>query len=191
MRVRPQVIYLNRRSFIFSYTQHEIFMKLQNVFLKIHVRTSYAKCSAIFSVAMRWLISFLQPLSCVQSGSALCSSATQDHANHDGRIPRKISYCLRWSLNWFSSYIYIYIYVLQSISNRIYTYFGLLLCLWNHATWLRCFASMCKLTQTFHNAYPVEKEAVVMKFHVSFHVKAKHRRHIAWFHEHKIEPKYA
>ena len=44
--------------------------------------------------------------------------------------------------------------------------------------------------QTFYNAYPVETEATVMKFYVSLHVKAKHRRHIAWFHKHKIEPKH-
>ena len=29
--------------------------------------------------------------------------------------------------------------------------------------------------------------AAVMKFHVSLHVKATHRRHVAWFHTHKIK----
>ena len=42
----------------------------------------------------------------------------------------------------------------------------------------------------FHIAYPEVTGAAVMKFHFSFHVKATHRRHVAWSHQHKIEPKY-
>ena len=29
-----------------------------------------------------------------------------------------------------------------------------------------------------------------MKIHLSLHVKSRHRRHVAWSHKHKIEPKY-
>ena len=41
-------------------------------------------------------------------------------------------------------------YVLESISSRILTYFGSILCLWNHAMSLRCFALTCKLTEDFY-----------------------------------------
>ena len=81
-------------------------------------------------------------------------------------------------------------YVLENICSRIWTYFGLILCLWKHTTCLWRFAWTCKLTWNFYNAYPVETGAVVMKTRISLNVKAKHRRHIAWFHKHNIKRKY-
>ena len=44
---------------------------------------------------------------------------------------------------------------------------------------------MCKLTPIFHNAYPEETGAAVMKSHFSLHVKATYQRHFAWSHKHK------
>ena len=52
-----------------------------------------------------------------------------------------------------------------------------------------CF-SVRTVTKLSYNAYPVERRTVEMKCRVNLHIKAKHRRHIVWFHKHNIEPKY-
>ena len=138
-----------------------------------------------FPVAMRRLISFLRPLACVQLGGALCSSANPVHLCNV-RIILKI-FILPEVGFWLIYPICMYLRVFLVVSRHISVWFY-----------------VCEITrrafdvlpecenwpQTFYNAYPVKKEAVVMKFHVSFHVKAKHRRHIASFHEHEIKPKF-
>ena len=124
---------------------------------------------------------------------------------HLGKIQRQRPHCDIYEDMFILSNLS-YKHVLESISSRIYTYLGLILCLWNHTTRLRCFAWTCKLTWNFYNlryfawtykltwnfynVYPVETKALAMKSDINFHVKTKHWRHFSWFHKPKIKSKY-
>ena len=74
--------------------------------------------------------------------------------------------------------------ILWSISSRILTYFGLILCLWNHAMCLRCFALTCKLFWKFYYNSSCLHRVGVVKSLVSICtvVQANHCRYAAWFH---------
>ena len=70
---------------------------------------------------------------------------------HLGKIQRQRPHCDIYEDMFILSNLS-YKHVLESISSRIYTYLGLILCLWNHTTRLRCFAWTCKLTWNFYTS---------------------------------------